>query len=296
VRPVSGQTHTAAERAAAAEDERCHQRIASALAPGALTMIFKPVVDLITGGVVGAEALARFSCAPEGPPTNGSPKPSGSIVASSWNSQRSPRASITSGSYPSTTFLAVYPSPRTAAAPDLNKILDRLPAEHVVLELTEHSRVTDHYCLLGALDRHRQRGVRIAVDDTGAGYAGLQHLVRIAPTSSSSISHSPRASTPTPYAAALVTFASETGATIIAEGVETPLEVATLRRLGIPSGPGYHLAHPACHYPRPRSPGADVPSRHSGPAPARRAAPFQPGSRVPCAACRTRFRPADFAL
>ena len=91
--------------------------------------------------------------------------------------------------------------------------------------LTEHTRVDDYDGLLAALDRLRRRGIRIAVDDTGAGYAGLQHLLRIRPhmlkldtALTHGIDHDPVRS----LAAALVTFALETGATIIAEGIETP--------------------------------------------------------------------------
>jgi EAL domain-containing protein (putative c-di-GMP-specific phosphodiesterase class I) len=146
-------------------------------------------------------------------------------------------------------FLAVNVSPATAAAEELALLLDRYPSHRVVLELTEHTRVDDYDGLLAALDRLRRRGIRIAVDDTGAGYAGLQHLLRIHPhmlkldtALTHGIDHDPVRRS---LAAALVTFALETGATIIAEGIETPGELDTLQRLGIPWGQGYHLARPA---------------------------------------------------
>jgi EAL domain-containing protein (putative c-di-GMP-specific phosphodiesterase class I) len=90
--------------------------------------------------------------------------------------------------------------------------------------------------------------VRIAVDDTGAGYAGFQHLLRLRPhilkldiTLTRGIDADPIRRS---LAAALVTFATEIGANIIAEGVEIPGELTTLQHLGIPWGQGYHLARP----------------------------------------------------
>jgi EAL domain-containing protein (putative c-di-GMP-specific phosphodiesterase class I) len=117
-----------------------------------------------------------------------------------------------------------------------------------VVELTEHSRVEDYDALLGALDALREGGVRIAVDDAGAGYAGLQHILRLHPE----ILKLDTALTPgidndpvrRALAASLLTFADEIGAVIVAEGIETPQELDTLRSLGIPWGQGYHLARP----------------------------------------------------
>lgn len=241
--------HTAAERAAAAEDARRRRRIASSLAPEAFRMVFQAVADLSTGDLVGAEALARFSSTPSRPPNEWFTE-----AAQVGRGTELEIAAISVAldqieDLPADTFLAVNASPTTAAAPELDKVLASRPAGHVVLELTEHSRVTDYDTLLSALARHRQRGVRIAVDDTGAGYAGLEHLLRIRPdilkldtTLTRGIDTDPVRRS---LAAALVTFASETDATIIAEGIETPQELATLQQIGIPWGQGYHLARPA---------------------------------------------------
>lgn len=212
-------------------------------------MVFQPVADLSTGDVVGAEALARFSCTPIRPPSEWFAEAEQVGRGIELELAAISAALDQVGELPPDVFLAVNVSPATAAAPELDEVLDRQPADHVVLELTEHSRVTDYPTLLAALARHRRRGVRIAVDDTGAGYAGLQHLLRIRPdilkldtALTQGIDADPVRRS---LAAALVTFASETDATIIAEGIETPHELATLQRLGIPWGQGYHLARPA---------------------------------------------------
>jgi len=239
---------TAADREDAAEHERRQHRIDQALAPGALTMVFQPVADLVTGDIVGAEALARFACEPHRPPNEwfteaadigrGTELELAAIAAALDQLHRLPPAM----------FLAVNASPATAITPDLDALLAQHPAERMVLEITEHSRVDDYDALHAARDRLSRQGVRIAVDDTGTGYAGFQHLLRVRPhiikldtTLTRGIDADPARRA---LAAALVSFATEVGATIIAEGIEITGELAALRHLGIPWGQGYHLARP----------------------------------------------------
>jgi EAL domain-containing protein (putative c-di-GMP-specific phosphodiesterase class I) len=211
-------------------------------------MVFQPIAALASGAVMGAEALARFRCEPHRPPNEwfaeaddigrGAELELVAIGAALDQIHRLPAAM----------FLAVNASPATATSPRLAELLDRHPADRVVLELTEHSRVGDYDLLLAALHRLRERGVRIAVDDTGAGYAGFQHLLRLGPdivkldtTLTAGIHADPIRRS---LAAALVTFATEIGATIIAEGIEVANELTTLERLGIAWGQGYYLARP----------------------------------------------------
>ena len=94
----------------------------------------------------------------------------------------------------------------------------------------------------------RRAGLRIAADDTGAGYSGLQHLLRLRPnvvkldialTRSIDVDPARRA-----LASALVTFAGEIGAVLVAEGVESVGELRSLRALGVSAAQGYRLARP----------------------------------------------------
>lgn len=241
-------TRTAAEREAAAEHERRQSRIDQALAPGALTMVFQPIADLTTGDVVGAEALARFHGEPRRPPNEWFAEADDIGRGAELELAAIAAALDQLHQLPDQAFLAVNASPATAATPELHALLTGHPTERVVLELTEHSRVNDYDALLIALDRLRLQGVRIAVDDTGAGYAGFQHLLRLRPhilkldtTLTRGIDADPVRRS---LAAALVTFATEISATIIAEGIEITSELATLQRIGIPWGQGYHLARP----------------------------------------------------
>jgi EAL domain-containing protein (putative c-di-GMP-specific phosphodiesterase class I) len=94
-----------------------------------------------------------------------------------------------------------------------------------------------------------ERGVRIAVDDAGAGFSSLEHILRLGPDivklDRKLITQVDRDPIRRSMIAALVHFAAETGIILIAEGIENTDELETLRRLGVRHGQGYHLALPA---------------------------------------------------
>jgi EAL domain-containing protein (putative c-di-GMP-specific phosphodiesterase class I) len=90
--------------------------------------------------------------------------------------------------------------------------------------------------------------VRLAIDDTGAGYASFAHILKLAPDIikldrelTSGIDRDPGRRA---LASALVSFASGLGAEIIAEGIETAAELEVLQGLGIHYGQGYLLCRP----------------------------------------------------
>jgi EAL domain-containing protein (putative c-di-GMP-specific phosphodiesterase class I) len=144
-------------------------------------------------------------------------------------------------------FMTVNVSPATAISPDLGRITEICP-RRIVLELTEHVPIDDDPDLVGRLHDLKRQGIRIAVDDAGAGYAGLALLVRLGPDIikfdrylTAGIHRDPcrRA-----LASAFVTFSLDINATLIAEGVEEADELALLHRLGVPWAQGYHLGRP----------------------------------------------------
>ncbi len=150
---------------------------------------------------------------------------------------------------PAQAFMSVNVSPATATEPDFGALLLAASGSRIVLELTEHARVESYEPLLAAPDELRGHGVRIALDDAGAGYAGLQHLLRLQPdvikldldlTRGIHADPARRA-----LAGALVGFAREIGATIVAEGIETADDLTTLHALGVAWGQGYYLGRPS---------------------------------------------------
>jgi EAL domain-containing protein (putative c-di-GMP-specific phosphodiesterase class I) len=118
----------------------------------------------------------------------------------------------------------------------------------VVIELTEHVPVEDYGPVVDAFARLRVRGVRLAVDDTGAGFAGFRHILALAPDIIKLDSSLVRGIELDParraLTAALVAFAADTGVDLLAEGVETFDELDTLTALGVRWAQGYLLGRP----------------------------------------------------
>jgi EAL domain-containing protein (putative c-di-GMP-specific phosphodiesterase class I) len=127
-------------------------------------------------------------------------------------------------------------------------LADVAAPERVVVELTEHVPVHDYDALVDRLAGFRARGTLVGVDDAGAGYAGLHHIVQLRPdvlkldrelTSSIDTDPAKRA-----MAASMVHFAGEIGAHLVAEGIETVEALETLLGLGVTLGQGFLLARP----------------------------------------------------
>ncbi len=139
--------------------------------------------------------------------------------------------------------------PCAIACPALREILSLAEPGRLVVELTEQVAVADYPQLRGALQALRDAGVRLAVDDAGAGFASLLHILKLAPDIIkldreliANVDVDPMRRS---LAASLRRFAHESGAVVVAEGIETAAELNVLRDLEIDHGQGFHLARPA---------------------------------------------------
>ncbi|WP_428983446.1 EAL domain-containing protein [Paraburkholderia phymatum] len=123
-----------------------------------------------------------------------------------------------------------------------------MPRRRVVLELTEHSHVADYGALIEALAPLRAASVRVAVDDAGAGFASMRHVLRLHPDliklDASLIRGIEDDSSKRALTSAMVVFARETHCLLIVEGVETAAELAMLQSLDIKMVQGDLLARP----------------------------------------------------
>ena len=133
--------------------------------------------------------------------------------------------------------------------PSLAGLADEIDARRVVLEMTEHTAISDYHAVQEQLDLLRARGFRIAVDDAGSGFASLNHILQLRPDiiklDSGLIRDIDSDPAKRALATALVTFAGELHAELVAEGVETVAEFQTVIRIGIKTIQGYLLGRPS---------------------------------------------------
>jgi EAL domain-containing protein (putative c-di-GMP-specific phosphodiesterase class I) len=139
-------------------------------------------------------------------------------------------------------------SPETIVSPELAGTLASVPLDRLMLEVTEHAPVDDYAALTDALSPLRAEGLRVAIDDAGAGFASLRHIVRLCPdlvkVDLTLIRNIDGDEVRRAVVTALAAFASQIGAKIVAEGVQTAEELAALRAIGVRFAQGYHLGVP----------------------------------------------------
>jgi EAL domain-containing protein (putative c-di-GMP-specific phosphodiesterase class I) len=218
------------------------------LQDGGPRVVVQPIVDLATGRTVGVEALARFPEDLGGPPDVWFADAASVGLGVELELAVVGRALGTLDELPPDVYLSVNVTPAAMASPELAELVLAAPAGRLVVEMTEHVPVTDYDRLAEPLRRLRATGVRIAVDDAGAGFASLQHILNLAPDVIKldralvrDVDSDPaRAS----LASSLVTFAERIGADLVAEGIETERERTALQRLGVGCGQGFHLGRP----------------------------------------------------
>ncbi|MGH2712037.1 MAG: EAL domain-containing protein [Actinomycetota bacterium] len=217
--------------------------------PESLAIAHQPFVDLASGNVVGWEALARFDGPPHRAPSEWFEDAWLVGLGADLEILAIEQALKTLPNLEEGQLLALNVSPALAADPRLAPVLGTGSLAHLVLEVTEHAPVEDYGVLSKALRPLRQRGLRLAVDDAGVGYAGLRHILKLSPnlikldaelTQAIEIDR-PRIA----LASAMIAFASEIGAEIVAEGIETEGELQALQALGVEWGQGYYLGRPA---------------------------------------------------
>jgi EAL domain-containing protein (putative c-di-GMP-specific phosphodiesterase class I) len=225
--------------------------IGAALAdPSRLVMAYQPVVDLARGTVAGYEALARFAGPPQATPDVWFRAAGQLGVAAELEAAAIGQALDARHALPPDSFLSLNVSPLLLDEPPVREVLERSgPLDRVIVELTEHVPVEDYAPLGTAVERLRLAGASIAVDDAGAGYASLSHILALRPQfvklDRAIVDGVDRDGGKLALVEMLGTFASRIDAWVIAEGVERPEELDALVRLGVPLAQGWLLARPA---------------------------------------------------
>lgn len=224
------------------------ERLEEVLAKGALDIALQPIVNLFTGDLAGAEALARFHDGRSPDVWFREARDAG--LSCELEALAFTKALAALEHLPPYTYLSVNASPALILE---GGFVQRLlaagaPLDRLVIEITEHLAINDYPAINGVLAPLRERGVRLAVDDTGAGYASLSHVLQLRPNmikiDRSLIAHLSSDRARRSLVTALVLLALDIGATVTGEGVETPAELDTLVELGVDGAQGYLLARP----------------------------------------------------
>jgi len=215
-----------------------------------LGVAYQPIVDTVRGTVVGYEALARFPGFDEKSPevwfsTARAEGRSADLEAAALRLALGSRNRL-----PANCFLTVNVSPDLLAGDAIRHIWrEQGDLSGLVIELTEQVPIDSYRHLEPDLDQLRAAGALIAVDDAGAGYAGLRHLLSLRPSiikiDRDLIRDVDRDEAKRALIDMLGTFANRVDAWILAEGIETAEELDTVAALGVPLVQGYYLAKPS---------------------------------------------------
>jgi EAL domain-containing protein (putative c-di-GMP-specific phosphodiesterase class I) len=239
----------AGQVAARREQDASRSRLQELLDAARVALALQPIVDVHRGVLVGVEALSRFPAGYDTPDR---------VFAEAHRVGLGRRleglvARQAFGVLPllgPQQYLSVNLSPSVAFEfADHVDAHPEIPYDRLVLEITEHAAVPGYAELRERLEPARRRGLRLAIDDAGAGYASLHHVVELLPDiikidrglidgmASDRLRRS--------VVAAFVALGREVGASLVAEGVEHVRDLEAARDLGVGAAQGYLLARPS---------------------------------------------------
>jgi EAL domain-containing protein (putative c-di-GMP-specific phosphodiesterase class I) len=244
------------------EGRRRSARLARVIDLGLVRSVYQPVVDIVDRRVIGFEALTRVD---SGRFENIETLFKAAEADDSlWSLERLCRRKALEGvpKLASDQLLFLNIEPDSAHDPELTgpEFLDGLASAglspgQVVLELTEHSAVRDFVAFRRTLEQFRALGFRLAMDDVGSGYAGLQAIAEIAPDFIKADMHLVRGLHANSIKRELIDtmrrFSESTGITLVAEGVESSEELNALVSVGVRCAQGFLFARPGAPAPFP---------------------------------------------
>lgn len=211
-------------------------------------IVFQPMHNLVDQRIAGYEALSRFVAEPNRGPDKWFEEAAAVGLREEMELAAIEVALEALPMIPDTAYLSLNASPATILTGRLADLFEPYPLERLMLEVTEHDVVDDYPGLSEALVEMRRQGLRLAIDDAGAGYASFRHILRLTPDViklDRSLTHDiDKRSDSRALAVALVGFAGETGSRLLAEGVETQAELEALRDIGVRNAQGYLLGRP----------------------------------------------------
>lgn len=235
--------------AARARRDRITAATEAAIRGEGVSLVFQPICDLGSRAVTGFEVLSRFEGEPRRGPDVWFAEAAEVGLGEALECAVLTRAVRALGTLPDGLYLSLNASPATVESGAFAQAIAAADPRRLILEVTEQAMVGDHDRMASALDSLRERGLRVAVDDAGAGYAGLQQILRLRPDliklDMSLTRDIDRDEARASLAGALTLFATRTKAILVAEGIEREGELRVLQRLGVQRGQGWLLGRPA---------------------------------------------------
>jgi EAL domain-containing protein (putative c-di-GMP-specific phosphodiesterase class I) len=218
-------------------------------APDEFHMVYQPIVDLKRGVTAGYEALARFQGPPPARPDQWFAAAAAAGLGGELEATALQAALSASARLPPGAFLSVNVSPRLLHTGPVTRALLGPDSLHgILIELTEHVPYGETAALVRQLDALRERGARIALDDTGTGYSGLRQIAELRPDvvklDRAFVDRLDTDQVKAVLAEFLTVVASRLNAQLLAEGVERVPELDRLIALGVPLAQGYLLGRP----------------------------------------------------
>lgn len=225
-------------------EDAARASVQAILDEAAFSPFFQPIVEFRSGAVVGYEALTRF----------GNGRPPDAVFSLALRAglglqleTATLRAALEAAAVlPARAYLSLNVSPALIESGALGEFLHGCERS-IVLEITEHVVIDDYSAVRDVLAGLGPT-CRLAVDDAGAGYASLRHILELAPDFVKLDIGLTRGIDADPARQALIAgmgyFATKRRMHIIAEGIETRQELAALRALAVPYGQGYLLGRP----------------------------------------------------
>jgi EAL domain-containing protein (putative c-di-GMP-specific phosphodiesterase class I) len=228
------------------------KRVSEVLAGGGPRMAMQPIVHVASGHVYGYEALARFPGHLDWAPDRWFAEATDVGLGAELEASAIRSALEALSRIPPTATMSVNVSARVLPQDEVVELLTGVHAGRLVVELTEHSRIDSYDSLADHLGAIRAAGGRIAVDDAGSGYAGLEHILELQPDVlkldrflvHGVATHPGRQA----MVESLVGFARRVGAAVVAEGVETATDLQALADLEVTYAQGYHLGRPSLEF------------------------------------------------
>lgn len=241
--------HLEAELQAATQRHELTARVNSVLSSDSISLVYQPIFELKRARIVGFESFARFTTTPVRSPYAWFTDAAAVDLDVELEMKVIDRALSSFAKLPTGAYVTFNVSPNIVLSGRLGRAFSGAPLERIVLEVNEHVSFREYGEMAKVLAPLREQGVRVSVDETGAGISSFRHIVCIRPdvikldmTLTRGIDNDPAKRAVT---TSVIQFARDHNAELIAEGVETAAELKALRSLGVMRAQGYLLGRPA---------------------------------------------------